>query len=389
MIKSAHVPSQSLSVRVRTGGSSTRDAIAATTPLVMQSFLTWLTACPVDGETHCERVGSYYVRVACTQLACGVLLSLAGFYVSSFFGGALYILGILLTTAALGLFQVGVFHYCSHKTVFRSLSANVVLGRLVSSLCFLPDFDHYQLKHMRHHSHKVLLTDEDEFTEFVVDRCGLRPGLSKGRLWVRVLLAVFSPCFHARFIIARLSLTTSNLQTKRGRVVAAAWSCALMIAYLVGVFGYFAACILVPLSVTFQITIILRTLCEHHVPKDPEVCNRSKDFSNQATRPVFAGTAPPLQTLQGIRKIFAWVIWWFCMLTVHLLFRIVVLVGDAARHDLHHARPGSRDWPNYMRDRYPLHQDRNYPVAAETWGAFATIDACLTSISISKQLPVG
>ena len=389
MIKNANVPSQSLPARVRTGGSSTRDTIAATTPLVMQSFLTWLTACPVDGETHCERAGSYCVWVACTQLACGVLLSLIGFSIGSFFGIALYVLGILLVTAALGLFQVGIFHYCSHKTLLRSPSANIVLGRLVSGLCFLPDFDHYQLKHMRHHSHKVLLTDEDEFTEFVVDRCGLQPGLSKGRLWVRVLLAIVSPCFHARFIIARLSLTTSNLQTERGRVVAVAWSCALMAAYLFGVFGCFAACILVPLLVTFQITIVLRTLCEHHVPKDPEVCNRSKNFSDQATRPVFAGTAPPLQTLQGAHKIFAWSVWWFCMLTVHLLFRTVVLVGDAARHDLHHARPGSRDWPNYMRDRYLQRQDRNCPVAAETWGAFATIDACLASISLSKQLPVG
>lgn len=387
-MKSAHVRSQPSSVRVRTGGSSTRDAIAATTPLVMQSFLTWLTACPVDGEAHCERGGSYCVWVACTQLACGILLSLMGFYISSFFGITLYILGILLTTAALGLFQVGVFHYCSHKTVFRSLSANIVLGRLVSGLCFLPDFDYYQFKHMRHHSHKVLLTDEDEFTEFVVDRCGLRPGLSKSRLWVRVLLAIVSPHFHARFILARLSLTTSNLQTKRGRMVAAAWSCALVVAYLVGILGCFAACILVPLSVTFQITIILRTLCEHHVPKDPEVCDRNQNFSDQATRPVFAGTAPPLQTLQGTRKISAWVIWWLHMLTVHLLFRVTVLVGDAARHDLHHARPGSRDWPNYMRDRYPPRRDRNYLVAAETWGAFATIDACLTSISTSKQLPI-
>ena len=76
------------------------------------------------------------------------------------------------------------------------------------------------------------------------------------------------------------------------------------------------------------------------------------------------------------------------MLTLQLLFRIVILVGDAARHDLHHARPGSRDWPNHMRDRYPTLQDRNYLSVTETWGAFATIDTCLASISTSNEFPV-
>lgn len=389
MLTDACVSSQTLPVRVRTGGSPTRDAIAASTPFVMQSFLTWLTACPVNGETHRERAGSYFIWVACTQLICGILLSLTSFYIASISGITIYILGVLLVTSALGLFQVSVFHYCSHKTVFHSASMNVKVGRLISALCLLPDFDHYQHKHMRHHSHKVLLTDEDEFIDFVVRRCGLKPGLSKRRLWIRVLLAIFSPCFHTRFMIARLNMTTNKLQTKRGCAVASAWSCALVVAYLAGVFGYFASCMLVPLSITFQITIVLRTLCEHHIPENSEVCTRNRTFSDQATRPVFAGVVPPSRTLKGTRRILAWVIWWSHMLTVQLLFRVVVLVGDAARHDLHHARPSNRDWPNYMRDRYPSHQNKDHPISEETWGAFATIDACLTSISVSKQLSVG
>ena len=389
MLTDARVSFQTFPIRIRTGGSPTRDAIAASTPLIMQPFLTWLTACPVDGETHRERAGSYFVWVACTQLICGIMLTLMAFHFSIPVGLAVYTLGVILITAALGLFQVSVFHYCSHRTAFQSNSMNINVGRIISALCLLPDFYHYQSRHMRHHSHKVLLTDEDEFIEFIVNMCDLKPGVSKNKLWIRVLLAIISPYFHIRFAFTRFSLATGNLKTKRGCAVAIVWLCTLMAVYLTGFFEYFTACILFPLVVTFQITIVLRTLCEHHIPEEPEVCGRSRTFSDQATRPVFAGVVPPSRALQGTRKTLAWIIWWFHMITIQLLFRVVVLVGDAARHDLHHARPSNRDWPNYMRDRYPSRQDKSHPISEETWGIFATIDACLTSISVSKKIPIG
>jgi len=370
--------------RVRTGGSQIRDAIADSTPLVLQSFLTWLTACPINGEVHHERKSSYCVWVSCAQFVCGVSAALVGLHLNSSVGAALYVLGVVLTTAAIGLLQVGVFHYCSHGTVFRSPQTNAAIGRLVSGLCLLPDFDYYRSRHMRHHSHQVLLTDEDEFTEFVVSRCGLKPGLSKQSLWARVLLAVVSPRFHGHFMLARLRLATSSLRTWRGRAVAAAWSCVLALTCLAGVPWQFAASVLVPLSVPFQVTVLLRTLCEHHVPEDPGMTIRDRAFADRATRPVFAGLPPPPHDLGGIQASIAWAVWWFHMLTVQLLFRVVVLVGDAARHDLHHARPGSRDWPNHLRDRYPARRYPDSSCATETWGAFATIDACLISISAAK-----
>ena len=259
MIETTRLSSESRPTRFRTGGSPTRDAIAACTPVIMQPFLTWLTACPIDGQVHRERKGSYCVWVAFSQAISGILTSLIGFYLDSSLGIAIYTIGTILTTSSLGFLQVGVFHYCSHGTVFSSRFINNILGHLVSGLCLLPDFKRYQSRHMRHHSYKVLLTDEDEFTELVVDKCGLKPGVSKRDLWLRVLLTIVSPRFHACFMLARLSLTTSGLRTKRGCAVAAVWSCTLSLAYLTGVFEWFAVCVLIPLSVPFQITIVLRT----------------------------------------------------------------------------------------------------------------------------------
>ena len=65
------------------------------------------------------------------------------------------------------------------------------------------------------------------------------------------------------------------------------------------------------------------------------------------------------------------------MLTVQLLVRMFVLVGDAPCHDFHHRRPASKRWPNYIHARqddadagcpgFPL----NY---IESWGLFRAID---------------
>src|SRR3546814_17359269 len=50
-----------------------------------------------------------------------------------------------------------------------------------------------------------LLTHEDEFTTFILNLCGLEPGLSKRELWRRVLLSFGSPFFHLRFLLSRIS----------------------------------------------------------------------------------------------------------------------------------------------------------------------------------------
>ena len=371
------------SIRRRTGGSPVRDKIAAGTPSMLQPFLTWLTACPIDGETHIECYSTDCVKYSLIRIFSGFLSYVLSCMSTGLTNHILYLFSVILLTGAFGLLQVGVFHYCSHGTVFKSWKANAAVGRLVSAVCLFPSFDHYRSKHMRHHSHEVLLTDEDEFTEFVINQCGLIPGLSKRYLWIKVIASIVSPWFHFKFFIMRFLSATEHLRTQKGMIVLVGWLIIILVVVKTGNSYDFILFFIVPLTIPFQVTVIIRTLCEHHVPDDQMGIVRDRSLSNHATRPVFAGCNPPSSCLKGFSKTAAWTLWWVKMMTFHLLFRVIVLVGDAARHDLHHARPGDRNWANYMCDRYPARRPAETSCSNESWGCFSTINKCILSISSS------
>lgn len=372
-------------VRVRTGGSLIRNQIALGTPSMLQPFLTWLTACPIDGETHKECHSTDCVKYSCIKVFASFLVYMSSCNVTGIASYIIYTVSIIILTSAFGLLQVGVFHYCSHGTVFKSWKANINTGRIVSAVCLLPSFDYYRTKHMRHHSHEVLLTDNDEFTEFVIKQCGLKPGLSKKVLWSKVIMAIISPTFHCKFMLMRILLATDYAKTRRGIMVITGWFVMISLFLRMGHLANLVAFFLIPLSVPFQITVVLRTLCEHHVPDIEMNVTRDRSLSDHATRPVFAGCKPPPAHLKGFGKVVSWAFWWFKMMTFHLLFRVIVLVGDAARHDLHHARPGNRNWANYMCDRYPPSRPAEFFCSNESWGCFSTIEKCICSISSAKS----
>lgn len=371
--------------RLRTGGSLIRDQIALSTPSIMQPFLTWLTACPIDGEVHKECRSTDCVKFSIIRIILSLIIYVVSCNFTGYIACAFYVSSVLIMTSSFGLLQVGVFHYCSHGTVFKSRNTNIMTGRIVSAICLLPSFDFYQKKHMRHHSHEVLLAEEDEFSEFVIKQCGLKPSTSKKVLWFRTLLSLFSPIFHLRFMITRILLATERANTLLGKLTIACWFLSIALLITTGYFYDFIKLFFVPLFVPFQITVVLRTLCEHHVPDNDLNIIRDRSLPDHATRPVFAGCIPPSSYLKGFKKLIAWAFWWLKMMTSHFLFRVIVLVGDAARHDLHHARPGNRDWANYMCDRYAHRRPAEYFCSNESWGCFSTIDKCLSSISSSNS----
>lgn len=371
--------------KLRTGGSMIRDQIALSTPSIMQPFLTWLTACPIDGEIHKECRSTDCVKYSIIKTILGLVFFFISCNIAGYIACTFYVISVLFMTSSFGLLQVGVFHYCSHGTVFKSRNTNIMVGRIVSAICLLPSFDFYQKKHMRHHSHEVLLAEEDEFSEFIIKQCRLKPGTSKKVLWSRTLLSLFSPMFHLRFMVTRILLATEHANSLLGKMTIIFWFLSIAFLIATGYFYDFIKLFFVPLFVPFQITVVLRTLCEHHVPDNDLKIVRDRSLPDHATRPVFAGCIPPSNCLKGSKRLIAWSLWWLKMMTSHFLFRVIVLVGDAARHDLHHARPGNRDWANYMCDRYVHRRPAEYFCSNESWGCFSTIDKCLSSISSSNS----
>ena len=356
-----------------------RVRIASRTPNCLQPFLDWITACSLHAYSRNRRTSSYYLLVCGFQLVAGVLFSACG--VRSEWPGSLLLalLGACLTTAGLGLAQVGLFHYCAHYTFFKYRKRNIFLGRLVSSLFFFTDFDAYRAKHMQHHRSNVLLSEEDEFVEFITKNCSLNPGTKKGVLWRRILTTLISPQFHVRFTWLRLTKSNKRTLSPCTLVSIASWTALLGVCESFRAWDVLLIALILPGTILFNASVVLRTMCEHVVPHKSVLNTRGRAFSSEATRAVFAGKAPPTSDAGHWRL----VAWWLNMLTVQLFFRGVILVGDAARHDLHHGAPGSPDWVNYIDPSLPNPAPSQVAGTGSTrvWGFLETVDSCLDSIS--------
>lgn len=353
-------------------------------PRWLQPFLTWLTARPAPGEAAPARTPRAFVLAALIWTACGIGAGVLALHLPLWAGAPVLALGLLMTTCGLGLFQVVVFHHCAHGTVFRDRARNRQVGRLISALLLFKHFDAYQREHMLHHSPRKLLTDEDEFADFVFAMCNLRPGLAKRELWRRVLRNLFSPAFHARFLRRRVRASLASPDRAHNAVGIAVWTAAAAAGVLSGHAVAFLLVWVLPVTVLLQMATVFRILCEHRFPPPVLIAARGKEFVCRATAGVFPGQYPPAHRVVSLTGAARWAGWWLNMLTVQLFVRLFVLVGDAPCHDFHHRRPATRRWTSYIHARqqdldagcpgFPL----NYQ---ESWGLFRAIDENLATLS--------
>ncbi len=385
MMLSAQPADSTLDAADLSGRLDARAQMAARLPALVQPFLTWLTARPAPGETDRERPGWAFVSEALLWLAVGTALGVLAFEATVPIASLLMPISLLATCCGLGLFQVVVFHHCSHGTVFARREHNRNVGRLISALLLFKHFDAYKQEHMLHHNARKLLTDEDEFADFVLNMCRLEPQVPKRELWRRVLVeVVFSPAFHLRFLQRRVHAALRSPDALHNRVGTAAWLLAFAAAIATGhLFPYLVIWVL-PVTVLLQMATVGRILCEHRFPEPALITARGREFICRSTAGVFPGSAPPEETADTLRGLVLWCRWWLDMLTRQLFVRLFVLVGDAPCHDFHHRRPAGNAWTSYIHARqkdvdagcpgYPL----NY---GETWGLFRAIDENLETLA--------
>lgn len=354
-------------------------------PRSFQPFLTWLTAQPAPDEVARERSPLRFVAVALLQTVLGAVLSVAALQLCP----PLAAFGMALTTAGLGLFQVVVFHHCSHGTVFRNRDTNTEVGRLVSAVLLFKHFDHYKHEHMLHHSNNKLLTEEDEFADFVFNTCRLEAGVDLAVLRRRVLLNLLSPVFHARFAFRRVRAAWGSHDAQHNVAGIAVWAAMALLAMATGQWAAFLLAWVLPVTVLLQAATVGRILCEHSFPEAELIAARGRDLTAHATGGVFPGTMPPAAAAASPRGALAWAGWWLNMLVVQVFVRLVVLVGDAPCHDYHHRKPASRKWTDYIHARHNDAEAGSKVFTAdykETWGLFRAVDATLASLS---RLPPG
>jgi len=366
-----------------------RAEMAVRLPNAMQPFLSWLTARPAPEEKEAVRAPMHFVRQGCLLTLAGLSFGVLSTIVPIAQAGLLLFISLTLTTSGLGVFQVVVFHHCAHGTVFSTWERNRFVGRLISAVFLFKHFDHYRKEHMYHHSARKLLTEEDEFADFVIGMCRLEPEMPKRELWRRVLVnVVFSPGFHLRFLLRRVRAATRSQDPRHNAVAVAALVLPAAASALTGhAFTYLIIWFL-PLTLLLQWATIGRILCEHRFPKPALIAARDKEFVCLATAGVFPGAVPPREPALSLSGLAAWSTWWLNMLTIQLLVRVIVLVGDAPCHDFHHRRPSTKQWTDYIHARqkdvdagcpgFPL----NY---GETWGLFRAIDENLATLAATPK----
>jgi hypothetical protein len=389
-LRSIDIISQSENSTGRTIVVNPRLAMYERLPKRVQPLLTWLTAQPAPGEETRERSPTTFVTVALAQTLAGIVLSFAALQVCP----PLALFGMLLTTAGLGVFQVVVFHHCSHGTVFKSREMNIQIGRLVSATLLFKHFDHYKHEHMLHHNNNKLLTSEDEFADFVFNTCKLDAGVPLATLRRRVLLNLVSPLFHARFAIRRIQAAWGSHDRQHNLVGMAVWAVLAAIAGISGQWLAFLLAWVVPVTVLLQAATVGRILCEHSFPEPDVIAARGRDLTAHATGGVFPGMMPPASGMNSIRGAFAWLGWTANMVVVQVFVRLVVMVGDAPCHDFHHRKPASRRWTSYIHARHTDQALRSSTLQGghaqtgykEIWGLFRAVDATLASLS---RLPHG
>jgi len=359
--------------------SDPRVEMAARLPASLQPFLTWLTAKPAPGEPAAPRPPVSYVREAVLLVLGGCAassLAMAALPLDSVAFWALLFCGLLATSSGLGLFQVVIFHHCSHGTVFSTRERNRMVGRWVSAILLFKHFDMYQREHMLHHNANKLFTDDDEFTDFVVGICDLHTALDRRALWRKLLILLVSPWFHGRFMVKRIQGSLMSKERRHNLIGLGVWGTLLIGGLLLHVLPIVLVAWVLPVTVLLQIATVFRILCEHRLPSAEIIALRGKQLVCEATAGVFPGSYPPPETQSTLRRLGGWTLWWADMLTIQLFVRVFVLVGDAPCHDFHHRRPGKR-WTDYTHARqsdadagcpgFPA----NY---VESWGLFTAID---------------
>ncbi|WP_225771485.1 fatty acid desaturase [Inquilinus sp. Marseille-Q2685] len=366
-----------------------RAEMAERLPAAVQPFLSWLTARPAPQEAEAAHTPMHFVHQGCLLVMAGLSFGVLWTVVPTIPGALLLFISLILTTSGLGVFQVVVFHHCAHGTVFRTWERNRAVGRLISAVFLFKHFDHYRKEHMHHHSARKLLTEEDEFADFVLGMCRLEPELPKRELWRRVLVnVVFSPGFHVRFLFRRIRAAMRSHDPQHNIVAMFALAIPALASALTGHALAFLVIWLLPLTLLLQWATIGRILCEHRFPEPALIAARDKEFVCLATAGVFPGAPPPRDSAWSPAGLAAWCGWWANMLTIQLLVRVIVLVGDAPCHDFHHRRPSTKQWTDYIHARqkdvdagcpgFPL----NY---GETWGLFRAIDENLATLSATPK----
>ncbi len=250
---------------------------------------------------------------------------------------------LFITTAGARAGMLTIMHDAIHMSVEHKRPAVRwffdAIGHLMSTALFVIGQTPYREGHVGkrgHHNARIFATLDDEDVRFIWS-LGFKPGMSERELWRRFRKLRWHPWYHWTYLKARFESQILQGAWARRLAVAAFWLVLFGLAAANGWLIVLLVAWVLPVTVLFQRVALEQFLGEHrwlggHAPDAP---TRNLPVKLSAGR--FALDAPPTPSASRIRSTLAWIAWWIKLLTVHVRFRALVVWGDLAHHDEHHA----------------------------------------------------
>ncbi|GAA2136136.1 hypothetical protein GCM10009760_15410 [Kitasatospora kazusensis] len=349
--------------------------------------LTLLTGRPHAGQRPIAHTPAGHLRNAVQSVLAGLLVSA---FALAEAGWALVLLlpGWAMTLHGARNLRMMIYHQCAHANMWGNRRADAALGRAIAALLMIQDFGRYSAEHVSDHHALHHMTRRDPTVQAFLLTLRLRPGMSRRRMWRRVLGRTVSPVFHLRFLTARIrsyfhaATPAARTATSAGLLLAAGLAGWLHLWTLLLVGWVF------PMTVLYQISNTLRLCVKHTFPAPEQTVRRGREYFAGLTNGIFLGEPAPAPGLPPARRWAAWLRWWTRMLLVHFPARYLVLTGDTVVHDFHHRYPMSRNWADYLFAREEDHRrgSPGWPPYREVWGLVAAIDLVFDSLRAADPL---
>jgi fatty acid desaturase len=360
---------------------STQDSVRDSMPRAFALPLTLLTGQPHTGQRPIRFTPTTHLANAVLSMVIG--LGVSG--VALWSGGwwlALLLVGWAMTLHGMRNLRMMVLHQCAHRNMWARKKPDALVGRMVAGLLLVQHFDRYSKEHVADHHSKNHMTLQDPTVQAFLVSLELKPGMSRGQMWRRLVAKLLSPRFHLRFLIARVRSYFHDANTVERVLVPVGYATVAALATVFDGWVFLLVAYLLPLTFFYQVSNTLRLCVKHTFPSAEVTERRGKEYFGSLTNAIFLGEPAPA-TDRG--RPLAWVRWWLRMLLVHFPARYLVLTGDTVCHDFHHRRPMSRQWANYIferaRDIEAGHP--GWPPYQHVWGLVPAIDTVFASLAVS------
>ncbi|MFJ2742601.1 stearoyl-CoA 9-desaturase [Streptomyces sp. NPDC087440] len=346
-------------------------------PEFMQHRLTLFTGKPLPGQRAPRWTPSYHLVAGVAAMAAGTAFSALVWTL-----GAWWLLllppGWAVTLHGMRNLRMMVYHQCAHRNMYRRRGADLAIGRALSSVLVIQNFERYSREHVSDHHAAHHMTLRDPTVQAFLISLGLGPGMTRRAMWRRVLGKTVSPLFHLQFAVARARSFWSAAAPAERATAGLLYAGAAAITVATGTWAAFLVVWWVPLVPLFQVSNTLRLCVKHTFPPAGTEVRRGRAYFASLTNAIFIGESVPAG-----RGALAWGRWTARMLFVHAPARYLVLTGDTVVHDYHHRYPASREWHDYLfaRQRDLDAGHHGWPPYEHVWGLVPAIDRVFDSLS--------